>query len=166
MNWIFNDGGREAAGYKGFTGDCVVRAIAIAAELDYKKVYNDLFELERGVLSRARHPKKKKRRATPRAGIHKESCRAYMEELGWRWTPTMKIGSGCRVHLATDELPSGRLVVVLSRHLTAVVDGVIHDTYDPSRQTLEVIGGVKSIRETRCVYGYYQLGDGIPALKK
>ena len=37
----------------------------------------------------------------------------------------------------------GRLVVSLSRHWTAVIDGVIFDTHDPSR------------RGTRCVYGYW-----------
>ncbi len=56
----------------------------------------------------------------------------------------MAIGSGCTVHLRIGELPAGRLVVSLSKHMTAVIDGVIHDTYDPSR------GG------TRCVYGYWR----------
>ena len=56
----------------------------------------------------------------------------------------MFIGSGCKVHLRNDELPAGRLIVCLSRHYTAVIDGVIHDTHDPSR------GG------TRCVYGYWR----------
>jgi hypothetical protein len=56
----------------------------------------------------------------------------------------MKIGSGCRVHLRERELPSGRLIVSVSRHMVAVIDGVIHDTHDPSR------GG------TRCVYGYWR----------
>ena len=32
----------------------------------------------------------------------------------------------------------------VSKHITAVVDGVIHDTFDPSRDG------------TRCVYGYWQ----------
>jgi hypothetical protein len=59
----------------------------------------------------------------------------------------MQIGSGCKVHLRADELPAGRLVVKLSRHLVAVIDGVIHDTYDCSR------GG------TRCVYGFYQSAE-------
>jgi hypothetical protein len=59
----------------------------------------------------------------------------------------MQIGSGCKVHLRADELPNGRLVVHTSRHSTAVIDGVIHDTYDPSR------GG------NRCVYGYWKLAD-------
>lgn len=56
----------------------------------------------------------------------------------------MGIGTGCRVHLRPDELPRGRLVVKLSRHITAVIDGVVYDTHDPTR------GG------TRCVYGYYR----------
>jgi hypothetical protein len=60
----------------------------------------------------------------------------------------MNIGRGCRVHLKTDELPAGRLIVPCSKHTTAVIDGVIHDTYDPSRH------------ETRCVYGYFIKGTG------
>ena len=57
----------------------------------------------------------------------------------------MSIGSGCRVHLRADEPPPGRLIVKISRHYTAVIDGVIPDTHDASR------GG------TRCVYGYWRL---------
>jgi len=37
----------------------------------------------------------------------------------------MSIGSGCRVHLRADDLPPGRLIVKISRHYTAVIDGVI-----------------------------------------
>jgi hypothetical protein len=39
---VFNDGGRSAAGYKGSTGDCVVRAIAIATCKPYTEVYDAL----------------------------------------------------------------------------------------------------------------------------
>lgn len=35
-NFIFNDGGRAAAGFRGKAGDCVCRAIAIAAERPYR----------------------------------------------------------------------------------------------------------------------------------
>lgn len=38
----YNDGGRKDAGYKGFTGDCVCRAICIASGLPYQKVYRRL----------------------------------------------------------------------------------------------------------------------------
>ena len=39
MNFQYNDGGRSAAGYKGKTGDCTCRAIAIATKLPYAHVY-------------------------------------------------------------------------------------------------------------------------------
>jgi len=66
-----------------------------------------------------------------------------MESTGWQWPPTMLIGQGCKVHLRAEELPAGRLVVSVSKHLVAVIDGVIQDTHDPSRNG------------TRCVYGYF-----------
>jgi len=49
MTWTHNDGGREAAGYKGTTGDCVCRSIAIATERSYQEIYDPV--KKRGVLS-------------------------------------------------------------------------------------------------------------------
>jgi hypothetical protein len=40
MDFVYNDGGRAAAGYKGRAGDCVVRAIAIATQKPYQEVYD------------------------------------------------------------------------------------------------------------------------------
>ena len=42
MKIVINDGGRSAAGFKGKTGDCVCRAIAIASGLPYEEVYATL----------------------------------------------------------------------------------------------------------------------------
>jgi hypothetical protein len=42
MNYVYDDGGRAQAGYKGQAGDCTVRAIAIATELPYQEVYDEL----------------------------------------------------------------------------------------------------------------------------
>jgi hypothetical protein len=41
MKWVYNDGGRKAAGYKGEARDCVVRAIAIATDQPYEVVYKE-----------------------------------------------------------------------------------------------------------------------------
>ena len=57
MNFVYSDGGRAAGGFKGRSSDCVVRAIAIALDLDYRDVYADLKKmtvestsgLERGI---------------------------------------------------------------------------------------------------------------------
>jgi hypothetical protein len=140
MKFQFNDGRRKAAGYKGATGDCVVRSVAIATGLPYQQIYDLVNQL--GVNERT--GKRKRRKSSARTGVYKDTTRRLLESLGGQWTPTMQIGSGCTVRLRSDELPSGRLVVSVSKHLTAVIDGVVHDTHDPSR------------RGTRCVYGYWQ----------
>lgn len=146
----FDDGGRAAAGYKGDAGDCVTRAIAIATGKIYREVYDTLHDGIRAFSSgRSRAAKRAARGkglkgTTPRNGVSDHVYRPYLQSLGWVWTPTMKIGSGCAVHLRADELPAGPLIVRVSKHVVAVVDGVIHDTSDPSRNG------------TRCVYGYFQ----------
>ena len=139
MEFIFHDGGRAAAGYKGKTGDCVTRSIAIATEKTYQEVYESLNRFAQA----ERISKRKKRRSSSRTGVFRQTYQAYLESLGWRWTSTMSIGSGCKIHLRPSELPRGPLIVKVSRHLTAVIDGVLYDTHDCSR------GG------TRCVYGYF-----------
>lgn len=139
-----NDGGRTAAGFRGRTGDCVTRAIAIATESDYREVYHDLFEGQREFAKgRSRRAKAAAKNPTPRNGVFREVYQKYLEERGWVWVPTMKVGQGCKTHLRADELPSGRIIARVSKHLCAVIDGVVHDTHDCSR------GG------TRCVYGYF-----------
>ena len=143
----FNDGGRAAAGFKGQAGDCVCRAIAIAAGLPYADVYNVLAEgNKKQRITRRSGKHKSAGKRTANDGIHtsRKWFRDYMKSLGFQWVSSMGIGSGCRVHLRADELPGGRIIVKLSRHYAAVIDGVMQDTHEGSR------GG------TRCVYGYWQ----------
>lgn len=133
---VYNDGGRATAGYKGKTGDCVCRAVAIATGKPYQEVYDELIALgknEQGVI----------RRSHARTGVRKETTRAYLASLGWQWKACMSRGTGCQVHLRPDELPGGTIIVRLTKHISCVKDGVIYDIGDPSR------GG------TRCVYGYW-----------
>lgn len=151
--WVYDDGGREKAGYKGNTGDCVVRAIAIASGKSYQEVYNAINTLALN----ERVGKRKKKISNARTGVYKQTTHKYLSSIGATWTPTMKIGTGCKVHLDAKELPLGRLVVKLSRHLTAVIDGVIHDTYDPQRETVWYENGEVSKISKRCVYGYWRI---------
>jgi hypothetical protein len=147
MKLVINDGGRAAAGYKGDAGDCVCRAIAIATGLPYQEVYEALAQVtyHHAHTRRDKTARSIKARGgySARNGVPRKIYDAYLAKLGWVFTPTMTIGSGCTVHLRKGELPAGRLIVRCSRHLTTVIDGVIHDTFDPSRNG------------TRCVYGYY-----------
>lgn len=143
MKFEFNDGGRAEAGFKGAAGDCVCRAISIVTGLPYQQVYDRLTSGHQS--QRKGKDKARKWHTSARNGIYvkRQWFKDYMKNLGFTWVPTMGIGTGCTVHLKEDELPKGRLVVHVSRHSTAVIDGTIHDTYDPSRDG------------TRCVYGYW-----------
>lgn len=141
LKFLINDGGRAEAGFRGTTGDCVCRAVAIATGRPYKVVYDEINKLAKMEPKSARRPNG----SSARTGVYKYTYKRYLEDhLGWIWTPTMQVGQGCRVHLLRNELPDGRLIVSVSRHLTAVIDGVVHDTHDPRR------GG------RRCVYGYWK----------
>lgn len=151
MEWIYDDGGRAEAGFKGRTGDCVCRAFAIALERPYKEVYDLINELAKG----ERKGKRKRGVSSARTGVYNQTIRKVAEHYGMTWHPTMQIGQGCKVHLRANELPAGRIVVRLSRHEVAVIDGVIHDTYDPNDRGCSVDGYGNDITTDRCVYGYY-----------
>jgi len=132
MDFKFNDGGRGKYFAANGVRDCVVRAIAIAAQKDYKEVYDTLTRMFG---------------YSPRNGVLKKDTRLAMEFFGGKWHPCMGVGTGCKVHLDKNDLPSGRIVCKLSKHVVAIIDGVVNDTYDPSRNG------------TRCVYGYWTFNN-------
>lgn len=125
--YIRTDGGRSLY-FKGNAGDCVVRAIALAADLDYKEVYDQL---------KAKMGKGK----SPRNGVPRKIYHDFILDLGFEWIPYTGIGTGCRVHLNQDELPTGTIICRLSKHLCCVKDHTIYDTHHPGAD--------------RCVFGVY-----------
>jgi len=133
------DGGRSTAGYRGNAGDCATRAIAIATDRPYREVY----DLVNSYASNERTGRRKRGKSNARKGVYIRTMRKIMADLGWTWNSAMHIGSGCSMHLRADEVPEGRVIVRLSRHHAAVIDGVLYDTHDCSREG------------TRCVYGYW-----------
>jgi hypothetical protein len=97
----FNDAGGPAPR----KNDCVIRAIAIAAELPCDQVYEDLGKPDttHGIAHRLYWP--------------------YLRRLGW--TPT-------RLTYRKDRtIPEGRVILEMRYHLAAVIDHVVHDTKDP-----------------------------------
>ena len=128
LDFNYNNGGSKFKPRK----DCVVRAISIATKQDYMEVLKHFTILMDKPAYR---------------GVPRKIYDLYLKNLGWVWTPTMFIGSGCKVHMKKKELPKGTLIVRTSKHLTCVIDHVINDTYDPSRDG------------NRCVYGYWRSND-------
>lgn len=125
----YDDGGRSKYFAASKVGDCVTRAIAIATGRDYKSVYDEITKLVG---------------YTPRDGVRKKDTKKVMEHFGGFWVSVMGIGTGCRCHLDTDQIPmTGKIVCQVTKHVVAIIDGVIHDTHDCTRNG------------SRCVYGYW-----------
>lgn len=150
--YVYSDGGRAEAGFKGTTNDCVCRAIAIASGLPYKWVYDRL-----NVLAKEEKPSKRRhspKKSSARNGVHRVTYDKLLKELGFVWVPLCRPGQpGPRLDPAN--LPKrGRLILRLSKHLAAFVDGTLCDIYDCSRGA------------TRMVYGYWIAPRELPGLVK
>ena len=123
MNALFfslNDGGRFDAGFRGRTGDCSTRAIAIATGLSYRTVYDtlaDLYSTMTGGLFR-----------TARNGMPTPVSHAFLMDRGAVLTVCERGATlldipyrGCYVaHIRTGCGP----------HLVAVVNGTVFDSWD------------------------------------
>ena len=133
MEYIYDDGGRSLY-FKGKTGDCVCRSIAIASGRDYKEIYDLIFSTMK---------------ESPRNGVNTRTAKfkKVMESLGFRWVATSGIGSHQAVHLVKGELPEGRLVCAMAKHYTAVVNNQVRDIFDPR---------MNDMFEFRKVYGYWK----------
>jgi hypothetical protein len=129
MLWIFDDGGRKAAGFRRRygIGDCVPRSIAIAAQLPYRQVHEEIEQL-------AMMEERRGRRCPPDRGVNAFVAKRYLEILGWRFHLTN------RAVLSEVHIPKGRLVAAIPRHFCAVIDHVVHDVDEPSARPARVRG--------------------------
>jgi hypothetical protein len=144
MKWVYDDGGRWEAGYRSRrVGDCVTRAIAIATAKPYQEVYEALrlASVSHAIVGYYNGPSHRRRYrkgyADPDKGIPDCAYRSYLAALGWAHIPAQER----KVCLAAGELPNGRLIVEVSKHLVAVIDGVIHDTHDCSAHGRRFVKG-------------------------
>jgi hypothetical protein len=150
--WVKDDGGRSrsgvARGHKDAVGDCVARAIAIAAQRPYREVHDALIAAKVREVATSKEAWAKRARHKGGIswfhadyGVTNKEYGPYLAGLGWKYTSTKELPRGKGVHLRANELPNGRLIVCLPRHLVAVIDGVIHDTGDCSDEGRRRIRG-------------------------
>lgn len=117
MEFMWNDGGRAAAGFVGLAGDCVTRAIAIATGTRYRDVYAELGNSSQ---------------KSPRKGIPTDVAAAYLARRGWQQM------LGCGEPFDVVRLPKGVVIVHLGKtgeraqHFCTVIDHVVHDTWNPA----------------------------------
>ena len=120
MTFKYNDGGRKAAGFKGLTGDCGARAMAIALGLDYKAVYKELAQANAD----------NGRAKSARNGINKDIYSEVLKRYGWVWCQAPKfIGRKARCSDLT-----GTVIAKQAHHFVAVIDGVSNDSWDSTHK--------------------------------
>jgi hypothetical protein len=117
MRYKKTDGGRLDAGFKGRGGDCVVRAIAIATNEPYIRVRRGLAELSSEMTGGLE--------TSAANGVARPVSHTWLSNLGWETVITKK-------SYLSDIPLKGIYIASLPRHYVAVVNGVIHDTWDSS----------------------------------
>ena len=114
-----DDGGRADAGYsvKSDAGDCVARALAIVAQVDYQDAYKALANAN----AAAGH-----RRSARNGVLNKIRDKVYAE----RGLRKVKLGRGPRPTWSEAHERYGDCIVSTTKHVAAIVDGKLHDTVD------------------------------------
>lgn len=132
FQWLYDDGGREAAGRRGRVGDCVCRAIAIATEQPYEQIYKTLNELCKPF------------RETPRSrtpscqfGMPGKVYQPFLEGQGWCFH---KLPDYAQFN-ASNVPQEGVSIISLYGHIATVKHGVIRDTFDCSYKGIARIYG-------------------------
>lgn len=128
---VLTDGGRKEAGYKGSTGDCVIRAIAVATGEKYKDIYKAIFAMAKAnpTFRQAMYP----HRCSPRFGVYQEHYQEYLEARGWKWIPATELQPESGKITEENIKMVGTAIIKVHRHLMAVKDGVVHDSFPPSQ---------------------------------
>lgn len=117
LNYVKDDGGRADAGYKGEAGDCVTRALAIVSGEPYRELYRELARAQQAVTGKR----------SARNGIKKKAYEAVFQGHG---LVKVKLPKGPRPTYAQAHERYGDCIVTTARHVCALVDGALHDTFD------------------------------------
>jgi hypothetical protein len=135
MAFTKTDGGRTEAGYRnprgGQNNDCVVRSISIASGRPYAQVYEEITAcIQAGGFPQDRaHARKNPATHILVKGVSGIIWIPYITKAPGGWDAVTPARG--RTMFRPENLPAeGPVLVLLSGHLTVVVDGVLHDTHD------------------------------------
>jgi hypothetical protein len=133
LRFKYNDGGRAKAGIPGRSGDCVIRAIAIAERIPYKKarkIVQNFIAQDWAVYGLT--PSKKY--ATGMHGVYNTSI--LLKSLGYKFVPTPG-----KCFRAYQEIPRGRIIVFVSSHVAAVINQELRDTWNSQKTGIRPMRG-------------------------
>jgi hypothetical protein len=133
LRFKYNDGGRAKAGIPGHSGDCVIRAIAIAERVPYKKARKIVQSfIAQDWASAGLTPSKKY--ATGMYGVHNTSF--LLKSLGYKFVPTPG-----KCFRAYQEIPRGRVIVYTKGHVTAVINHEVRDSWNSQKTGIRRMQG-------------------------
>lgn len=126
--WIRDDGGRTAAGLRGRAGDCVVRALAVVADIPYRQAMTTLTQWTR----------------TPTRGARVGAALEALRGLGWRVHSVVGLAPvTVQEFVESPSLATGRYLLLTrcdaGAHLVGVRDGRVHDTWDCRALRVEAV---------------------------
>lgn len=114
VDYKYNDGGRSESGFKGNrASDCVVRATAIITQTEYREMYDDY-----AYINKKTHGKR-----TARGGMPVDVSSQVLKVLGFERAKAFPT-------ITETYEQYGDCLIFIPRHALAVVNGVVHDTWD------------------------------------
>ena len=131
IGYIYDDGGRRDAGYKGDTGDCVPRAIAILTGESYKEVYRTMADAMKasGYAASGNAYATAKRKMPKKRG--QKDAKVVQEIVMAKYgLVKVKLPSGERPTYSEAHAEYGNVLVSTRGHVCAIVDGELHDIFD------------------------------------
>ena len=133
IGYRYDDGGRAAAGYRGKTGDCVVRAIAICAREDYRSVYGTMAEHMKAngyAASGNAYATRERSRKAPRRRGQLTARRVQDRVLASYGFTKVSLLAGERPTYTEAHRRYGDCVVGTTKHVVAIVGGALRDTFN------------------------------------
>ena len=150
MKFIYNDGGRSKYFKASNVSDCVCRALCNTTGVDYKVMYD--------LINKISKLEKRNKTSNARNGVFKDSYKKILKALQAQEIKVQEFGSSNKCHLCDEDLidyKNGKYILSLSHHFSSLIDGVLVDTYDCSRDGDRQV--YKMYKMTKSVEEYNQL---------
>lgn len=111
--------------------DCVKRAISFVSGLPYEQVAKELNELKKETKSKVFNDNK--------------NWKEYISRKGWKKLsfPSEKGKARMNGERFCEQFQQGTYLLQMARHLTAIKDGVIYDTWDCSQKCVYMAWKIK-----------------------
>ena len=119
IRFIETDGGRQRAGFRGRTGDCVVRAVTIISGEQYKNVYRTAAAINKDITGKR----------SARNGLLPKVYNRLLARFGFVKV-NAKRPSGDYMTYSEAWERYGNCIVSTNKHLAAIMNGALQDTFD------------------------------------